>query len=124
MLVEGVSVRSVERLTGVHRDTILRLLVLAGQRCERLREDRIRQVSVRDIQWDEIWGFVGCKEKNNVGDDPARGDAYCFVALERNSNLVLSWHLGLECSGTVGGSNTELGHPPRPLALHNLTSAL
>lgn len=94
MLVEGVSVRSIERLTGVHRDTILRLLVLAGQRCERLLEERIRAVAIRDLQCDEIWGFVGCKEKNNVDDDPTRGDAYCFVALERNSKLILSWHLG------------------------------
>jgi transposase-like protein/IS1 family transposase len=94
MLVEGVSVRSVERLTGVHRDTILRLLVLAGERCEQLLESRIRQISVRDVQCDEIWGFVGCKEKNNVDDDPARGDAYCFVALERNSKLIVTWQLG------------------------------
>ena len=94
MLVEGVSVRSIERLTGVHRDTILRLLVLAGQRCERLLEEKLQAVSVNDVQCDEIWGFVGCKEKNNSDGDPTRGDAYCFVALERNSKLAISWHLG------------------------------
>lgn len=93
MLVEGVSVRSVERLTGVHRDTILKLLVLAGERCERLLEERIKQVAVRDVQCDEIWGFCGCKERNNTDGDPLRGDAYCFVALERSTKLVLSWHL-------------------------------
>jgi transposase-like protein/IS1 family transposase len=94
MLVEGVSVRSIERLTGVHRDTILRLLLAAGQRCERLLENELRAVAVRDVQCDEIWGFVGCKEKNNEDGDPRRGDAYCFVALERNSKLIVSWHLG------------------------------
>src|SRR5437764_1452358 len=47
LLVEGVSVRSIERLTDVHRDTILKLLVLAGERCERLFEDRVRQVPVK-----------------------------------------------------------------------------
>lgn len=94
MLVEGMSVRSVERLTGVHRDTILKLLVLAGERCQRLLEERIRQVAVRDVQCDEIWGYVGCKEKNNESGNPLRGDAYCFVALERNTKLVISWHLG------------------------------
>lgn len=94
MLVEGVSIRSIERLTGVHRDTILRILVVAGERCERLLEEKIRAVPVRDVQCDEIWGFVGCKQKNNLNDDPQRGDAYCFVGMERNTKLIISWHLG------------------------------
>jgi len=94
MLVEGVSVRSIERLTGVHRDTILRILVVAGDRCERLLENRVRQVPVGDVQCDELWGFVGCKEKRNANGDPRRGDAWCFVAIERNSKLILAWHLG------------------------------
>lgn len=94
MLVEGVSVRSIERLTGVHRDTILRVLVVAGERCERLLEEKIRAVPVKDVQCDEIWGFVGCKEKRNVSGDPRRGDAYCFVGMERNTKLIISWHLG------------------------------
>jgi IS1 family transposase len=94
MFVEGVSVRSIERLTGIHRDTILNLLVLSGEHCERLLEDRIWQHPVSDVQCDEIWGFVGCKERNNASGDPTRGDAYCFVAIERNTKLVITWHLG------------------------------
>jgi transposase-like protein/IS1 family transposase len=94
MFVEGMSIRSIERLTGVHRDTILNLLVLSGDRCEQLLEERIRQHPVSDVQCDEIWGFVGCKEKRNVTGDPTLGDAYCFVAIERNTKLVLTWHLG------------------------------
>ena len=50
LLVEGVSVRSIERLTDVHRDTILRLLVLAGEQCGRVLEERIHQVPVKDVQ--------------------------------------------------------------------------
>src|SRR5579863_1642329 len=73
---------------------ILRLLVAAGERCERLLEDRIRQVPVKDVQCDEMWGFSYCKEKRNVTDDPQRGDAYCFVGIERTSKLILAWHLG------------------------------
>jgi len=93
MFVEGVSVRSTERLTGVHRDTILNLPVLSGDHCERLLEDRIRQHPVNDVQCDEIWGYVGCKEGHNATGDPMRGDAYCFVAIERNTKLVIAWHL-------------------------------
>lgn len=94
LLVEGMSVRSIERITGIHRDTILNVLVLVGERCERLMERMVNGLPVRDIQCDEIWGFVGCKEKMNKNDDPLRGDAYCFVAIERNTKLVLTWHLG------------------------------
>lgn len=96
LLVEGVSVRSVERLTGVGKRTILSLLVQTGGRCERLLEKRIRGVEVSDVQADEIWGFVGCKQKtkHRLGKDDEMGDAYCFVAMERDTKLVLAWHLG------------------------------
>jgi IS1 family transposase len=94
LLVEGMSVRSIERIRGIHRDTILNVLVLVGERCERLLERMVNGLPVRDVQCDEIWGYVGCKEKNNASGDPTLGDAYCFVAIERNTKLVLTWHLG------------------------------
>src|SRR2546426_2204710 len=46
-----------------------------------------------------MWGFSGCKEKRNVTGDPQRGDAYCFVAIERTSKLILTWHLGKRTAG-------------------------
>lgn len=97
LLVEGMSVRSIERITNVHRDTILRLLVLAGERCEKLLTETIRRVKVRDVEADEMWGYVGMKERakgslyKNVDN---LGDAYTYVAIERNSKLILAWHLG------------------------------
>lgn len=94
LMIEGLSVRSIERLTGIHRDTILRVLVHAGEHCETFLQTKIHAVQVHDVQCDEMWGFVGCKEKNNVDDRAQRGDAYCFVAIERHSKLILSWHLG------------------------------
>jgi IS1 family transposase len=97
LLLEGMSIRSAERVTGVHRDTILRLLILAGERCHRLMDERIKGVSVEDVQVDEIWGFVQKKEGHKWEHEQANeriGDAYCFVAMERNSKLVLSYHLG------------------------------
>ncbi len=72
---------------------------MAGERCERLLEERIKQIAVRDVQCDELWGYVFCKEANNTNDDPLRGDAYCFVALERNTKLVISWHPGRRTAG-------------------------
>lgn len=85
MILEGVSIRSAERLTGVHRDTIISLLVDAGRACERFLDERVRNVPVDDVEADEIWGFVGCKEKTRVRKnyDESVGDAWCFVAIER-----------------------------------------
>jgi transposase-like protein/IS1 family transposase len=96
-LIEGSSIRSTERITGVHRDTVLRLLVQVGGQCEQLMLDRIHAVSVKDVQCDEIWAFVEQKEKTKVrnGIDDARvGDAYTFIAIERGTKLILAWHLG------------------------------
>jgi len=97
LLVEGMSVRSVERVTGVHRDTILRLLVLAGERCHRLMERKIENLPVKDVEADEIWGYVQKKEGHkwpHEAEAAQIGDAYCFVAMERNTKLVLTFHLG------------------------------
>lgn len=97
LLVEGCSVRSIERITGVHRDTVLDLLVTVGEKCERLLEERIHYHNVKDVQADEIWAFVGMKEKTKKRkslDDPTIGDAYCFVGIERDTKLIVAWHLG------------------------------
>lgn len=97
LLVEGNSVRSIERITGVEKKTILSLLVLAGEKCERLLNETIKGVAVRDVQADEMWGYVGMKEKTKkrqLKTEDGIGDAYTFVAIERNTKLVLAWHLG------------------------------
>lgn len=97
LLVEGSSIRSIERITGVHRDTILRLLVYVGERCERFMASKISNVPVKDVQCDEVWGFVGMKERTRAKkrlSNTQLGDAYTFVGIERESKLVLAWHLG------------------------------
>jgi hypothetical protein len=69
LLLEGNSVSSVERVTDVHHTTILKLLVLAGKKCERILANEIRNVQVRDVECDEVWAFVGKKQKR--GEFPA-----------------------------------------------------
>jgi IS1 family transposase/transposase-like protein len=98
LFVEGCSVRSIERITDTHRDTILNALGIVGTRCDKLLENLIHDVPVRDVELDEIWAYVGCKEKRNVLGDPLRGDAYCFVGMERSTKLILAWHLGRRCA--------------------------
>jgi IS1 family transposase len=101
LIVEGNSIRSTERITGVHRDTILALVVRAGEKCERLLAEKIAGLKVRDVQCDELWGYVGMKEKSKgliYKNVDTLGDAYCFVAIERNTKMILSWHLGRRTS--------------------------
>ena len=102
LLLEGNSVSSTERVSGVHHTTILKLLVLTGEKCEKIMGRLIVNVPVRDVQADEIWSFIGKKEKaREEGDDPNFGDAYCFVAIERHSKLVLNFALGKRNQATT-----------------------
>ena len=97
LLVEGNSIRSTMRISGVNRTTVIGLLLLVGGRCERLLEGRILNLPVVDVQCDEVWGFVGMKEKTRRMKHPEAvdvGDAYCFTAIERETKLMLAWHLG------------------------------
>lgn len=97
LLTEGNSIRATVRISGVAKATVTALLVNMGEKCEAFLRGTFQRVKVKDVEADEIWGFVGMKEKtrqrNHVpGDDV--GDAYCFVAIERTNKLVLAWRLG------------------------------
>jgi len=97
MLTEGNSIRSVERMTGLHRNIVMQILVIAGERCEELLAREVRNVPVADVQCDEIWGFVQKKESNRHSYEEGYqeiGDAWCFVAFERNTKMVLTYELG------------------------------
>lgn len=95
-LVEGNSIRSIERMTGVHRDTIMRLLVRIGQGCERLLDESMRGLACRHVQVDEIWAYVGKKQRHlTPSDDPFRtGDTWTFVALDAETKLVPCYRVG------------------------------
>ena len=95
-LVEGVSIRSVERMVGVHRDTIMRLMVRIGEGCERLQDRIMKNLDCTAIEVDEIWGFVGKKQRQVTdADDPSRvGDVWTFVAIAADTKLVPSFITG------------------------------
>jgi hypothetical protein len=95
-LVEGNSVRSVERMTGIHRDTIIRLMLRVGEGCSRLMDEKMRGLTCERLQLDELWAFVGMKQKR-AAQLPERGefgDAYTFVALDADTKLVPCFHVG------------------------------
>jgi len=96
-LVEGNSIRSIERMTGVHRDTICRLLVRVGEGCAGTMDDRMHDLECHNVQIDEIWTFVGKKQRRLTPDEkrnPNGGDQYVFVALDAETKLVPSWLVG------------------------------
>ncbi len=115
-LVEGCSIRTAEQITGVEKRTILSLLALVGPRCTRLLEERIHSLSVKDVQCDEVWRWVGMKEKtkNRKGADSKQlGDAWCFVAMERHTKLILAWHLGRRSEADTVAFTEKLAHATR-----------
>jgi IS1 family transposase len=109
-LVEGCSVRSAERLTGVHRDTITRLVLRVGKACERLMADEIRHVRCHYLQLDEVWTYVG-KKRNHVrdDDDPEKvGDFWTWVAIDQDTKLVPHHHVGKRNEDDAVAFATEL----------------
>lgn len=114
LLLEGNSVSSVERITEVHHATILKLLVLAGEKCERIMAQRVRNVEVRDVECDELWSFIGKKQKRvRPEEDQNLGDCYTFVAIERHSKLVLNIAMGKRDQATTDVFIEGLRHATR-----------
>jgi IS1 family transposase len=95
-MVEGSSIQSTERMTGVHRDTIMRLIVRVGNACEKILDSTMRNLSCKDIEVDEVWSFVGKKQRHfTVQDDPNLvGDFYTFIALDPTTKLVPTYRVG------------------------------
>lgn len=95
MLLEGNSIRSVERLTGIHRDTIMRLLVRTGQHCDELSRKHIRGFRPSVVEVDEAWSYVRKKDKRVTSGDPDTvGSQWIFIAMDRDSKLVPAFALG------------------------------
>ena len=97
LLLEGCSIRSTERLTGVHRDTIMRLMVRAGRHCDRLMNVHICNVLPSVIEVDEAWAFVGKKDRRlspSERSDPEVGSQWIFIAMCRDSKLIPAFALG------------------------------
>jgi transposase-like protein len=98
-LLEGCSIRSTERLTGLNRNTIMRLLLIAGERSVALMDARMTNLRPRYLQIDEIWTFVAKKARNVRKDDsPEMGDQWVFVAMDAENKLVPSYFVGRRTS--------------------------
>src|SRR5437870_926389 len=96
-LVEGVSVNATSRMTGVAKNTILKLLADVGTACADYQDRVLRNLKCKRIQCDEIWQFCYAKEKN-VPDDKkglfGYGDVWTWVAIDADTKLVPSFMIG------------------------------
>lgn len=95
-LIEGCSVRSTERMTGVHRDTILRLMVRVGDACQEYMDQTMRNLKCKKIQVDEIWCYVGKKQRHLKSTDNINkcGDFWTWVAIDADTKLVPTHKVG------------------------------
>jgi IS1 family transposase len=102
-LAEGSSIRSIERMTGVHRDTIMRLGVRVGQGCARLLDRKMRNLDCQSIQIDEIWGFVGKKDRSLKETDNQYevGSVWTYCAIDSDSKIVPSYVDGKRDANTT-----------------------
>lgn len=97
-LVEGNSIRATVRMTGASKNTIAKLLIELGDACAEYLDKTLVNLPCKRIQCDEIWSFVGCKEKNvtleKIQRDGLVGDVWTWVALDSDTKLVCSWLVG------------------------------
>jgi IS1 family transposase len=93
-LTEGSSIRSIERITGVHRDTIMRLGVKVGEGCARFMDTAMRDLQCNRLELDEIWGFVGKKDRNVREGEDGVGSVWTFCAIDAETKLVPAFKVG------------------------------
>lgn len=109
-LVEGMSIRSTERMTGVHRDTIMKLIARVGDGCARLMDATMRDLDCRRLELDELWAFVGKKQRHvSDEDDPERtGDMWTYVAVDPETKLAPAFMVGKRDAETTNAFVSDL----------------
>lgn len=95
-LVEGNSIRATSRMTGVAINTVVKLLADAGRACSIFQDKVFRNLTCKRIQCDEVWSFVGAKEKNTTAETKAKGwgDCWTWTALDADTKLIPCWYVG------------------------------
>jgi transposase-like protein/IS1 family transposase len=96
LLLEGTSIRATSRLTGLDKDTVQRIMERAGRQCYQFLADTMQNLRPAEIQCDEIFSFVGCKERTAFFNNAVEGcgDAYAFTAIERTTKILFCFHIG------------------------------
>lgn len=101
MLADGASVRSVERVLHVHRDTICKLLVRTGKRCQGIMDEELTDLCFNALELDELWSFVYKKQARVKDGNPNHGDQFIYVAQCPETKLVPCFRLGKRTPNTT-----------------------
>ncbi|MGA2000707.1 MAG: IS1 family transposase [Terriglobales bacterium] len=95
MMLEGMSVRAISRITGLHKDTILSLMGTAAANAVKLLDAHVRNLRPKFVQLDELWTYVGCHGSRKAGSAPAEwGDQWTWLALDSDTKLIISHRIG------------------------------
>lgn len=97
LLVEGNGINAITRITGIAKNTVLKLLADLGEACEAFHDENVRGVTSQRIQADEIWSFCYAKKKNVPAELRGRfgfGDVWTWTAIDADSKLMVSWLVG------------------------------
>jgi IS1 family transposase len=103
-LVEGCSIRATVRMTGVAKNTIAKLLLELGDACSRYQDEHLRDLNCLRLQCDEIWSFVGAKDKNvpteRIGEFGI-GSVWTWTCIDADSKLIPSWRVSTRDGGAA-----------------------
>lgn len=94
LLCEGVGIRATSRLTGLHVETVLSILETIGEKCAAFHDAHVRNVPTANVETDELYSYVFCKQERNKTGDPERGEQYTFLSFDRDSKLIISFLTG------------------------------
>lgn len=97
VLCEGMGINAATRITGVSKNTVLKLLANAGETCAKYQDETMRGLKCKRVEADEIWSFVGMKQKNvpeELQGIFGYGDVYTWTAIDADTKLIPCWHVG------------------------------
>lgn len=100
LLMEGMTIRGISRVTGVHKNTIMGLSITVGRKCLELLDSKLRDIQPAYVQADEIHTFVHTKQKHLWMNDPKDwGDCWTWIALDAETKLIITHHVGKRKKG-------------------------
>lgn len=97
VLCEGMGINAATRITGVSKNTVLKLLADAGEACAKYQDEAMRNLTCKRVECDEIWSFVGMKQKNvpeELQGTFGLGDVYTWTCIDSDTKLIPCWHVG------------------------------
>jgi IS1 family transposase len=97
VLCEGMGINAATRITGVSKNTVLKLLADAGEACAKYQDEAMKNLTCKRVECDEIWSFVGMKQKNvpvEMQGTFGIGDVYTWTAIDSETKLIPCWHVG------------------------------